>query len=160
MIDDRTAHLNLPLPNQGNDLADDVARLRIALTSVDGAINAIQTLLSSNDINLDTLQEVVNLLKADGATLVSLVDSIQAHASNTSNPHQVTKTQVGLGNVDNTSDANKPVSTAMQTALDAKQAALVSGTNIKTINGNSLPGSGDIAIAGTPDFVLQNFGII
>jgi hypothetical protein len=32
----------------------------------------------------------------------------------------VTKTHVGLSNVDNTSDANKPVSTATQTALDAK----------------------------------------
>lgn len=32
----------------------------------------------------------------------------------------LTKTDVGLGNVDNTSDANKPVSTATQTALDAK----------------------------------------
>lgn len=33
-----------------------------------------------------------------------------------------TKDQVGLGNVDNTSDANKPISTATQTALDAKAA--------------------------------------
>jgi hypothetical protein len=32
----------------------------------------------------------------------------------------ITKTMVGLGNVDNTSDANKPVSTAQQTALDLK----------------------------------------
>ncbi len=38
----------------------------------------------------------------------------------------VTKAHVGLGNVDNTSDANKPVSTATQTALDAKANALVS----------------------------------
>ena len=37
----------------------------------------------------------------------------------------VTKTHVGLGNVDNTSDANKPVSTATQTALDLKSNALV-----------------------------------
>jgi hypothetical protein len=36
----------------------------------------------------------------------------------------VTKAQVGLGNVDNTSDANKPVSTAMQTALNEKQNTL------------------------------------
>lgn len=43
-----------------------------------------------------------------------------AHATNTLNPHSVTKTQVGLGNVDNTSDANKPVSIAQQTALDLK----------------------------------------
>jgi hypothetical protein len=34
----------------------------------------------------------------------------------------VTKSDVSLGNVDNTSDANKPVSTATQTALDAKSA--------------------------------------
>ena len=41
------------------------------------------------------------------------------HAADTQNPHQVTKTQVGLGNVDNTSDLNKPVSTAQQAAIDA-----------------------------------------
>lgn len=42
------------------------------------------------------------------------------HLSNTSNPHSVTKTQVGLSNVDNTSDVNKPISNATQTALDDK----------------------------------------
>jgi len=36
------------------------------------------------------------------------------------NPHNVTKANVGLGNSDNTSDANKPVSTATQTALNLK----------------------------------------
>lgn len=60
-----------------------------------------------------------------------------------------TKTDVGLGNVDNTSDANKPVSTATQTALNAKQTTLVSGTNIKTINGSSLLGSGNLEILST-----------
>ena len=57
------------------------------------------------------------------------------------------KTSLALNNVDNTSDANKPVSSAQQTALDAKQATLVSGTNIKTINGTSVLGSGNIAIS-------------
>ncbi|MCB6475611.1 hypothetical protein LI171_05075 [Emergencia timonensis] len=43
------------------------------------------------------------------------------HSIKTSgNPHRVTKIDVGLGSVDNTSDANKPVSTAVQTALDKK----------------------------------------
>ena len=56
------------------------------------------------------------------------------------------KTAVGLGNVDNTSDANKPLSTATQTALDAKQNTLVSGTNIKTVNSNNLLGSGNISV--------------
>jgi hypothetical protein len=59
------------------------------------------------------------------------------------------KTALSLNNVDNTSDANKPVSTAQQTALDAKQATLVSGTNIKTINNESLLGSGNITISGS-----------
>ena len=44
--------------------------------------------------------------------------ALLAHTSNVSNPHNVTKSQVGLSNVDNTSDANKPVSTAQQVALD------------------------------------------
>ena len=48
------------------------------------------------------------------------------HLSNTSNPHSVTKSQVGLGNVDNTSDANKPISTATQTALDSLKTATIS----------------------------------
>ena len=43
---------------------------------------------------------------------------LSSHTSNTSNPHAVTKAQVGLGNVDNTSDMNKPVSTA-QAAADS-----------------------------------------
>lgn len=60
----------------------------------------------------------------------------------------ITASMVGLGNVNNTSDLNKPISTATQTALDAKQATLVSATNIKTINSTSLLGSGDIVISG------------
>lgn len=42
------------------------------------------------------------------------------HSQVTGNPHGTTKGDVGLSNVDNTSDANKPVSTAQQTALDGK----------------------------------------
>jgi hypothetical protein len=46
--------------------------------------------------------------------------ALTAHIDNTSNPHATTKAQVGLANVDNTSDVNKPVSSATQTALNAK----------------------------------------
>jgi hypothetical protein len=55
-----------------------------------------------------------------------------AHAASTSNPHATTKTQVGLGNADNTSDANKPVSTAQQTALNAKADLLAPVTETAT----------------------------
>ena len=42
----------------------------------------------------------------------SVADSLSSHISNTSNPHNVTKAQLGLGNVDNTADANKSVKNA------------------------------------------------
>ena len=60
------------------------------------------------------------------------------------------KGDIGLGNVDNTSDLNKPISTATQAALDNKQDTLVSGVNIKTINGASVLGEGNITIE-TPE---------
>lgn len=42
------------------------------------------------------------------------------HLADTGNPHSVTAAQVGLGNVDNTADIDKPISTATQAALDDK----------------------------------------
>lgn len=53
-------------------------------------------------------------------TSSSLPSEVLNHLSNTSNPHATTASQVGLGNVNNTSDLNKPISTATQNALDAK----------------------------------------
>lgn len=44
--------------------------------------------------------------------ITTLTTTVNSHINNKSNPHSVTKSQVGLGNVDNTSDTNKPVSTA------------------------------------------------
>lgn len=49
-------------------------------------------------------------------------DAETSHSTNISNPHKVTKSQIGLGNVNNTSDANKPVSTAQQKAIDTAYA--------------------------------------
>lgn len=58
---------------------------------------------------------------------------VDSHIGNKSNPHAVTKTQIGLGNVNNTSDANKPVSTAQATAIaDAKAAGTNAQTNLTT----------------------------
>ncbi len=111
------------------------ARVRaVVLTGLSLATNAV---ISATDTVLSAFGKLQAQITANLSTLTS-------HTSNTSNPHATTKAQVGLGNADNTSDANKPISTATQTALNAKQATLVSGTNIKTINGTSVLGSGDI----------------
>ena len=48
----------------------------------------------------------------------------------------LTSSDVGLGNVDNTSDANKPISSATQTALDAKQATITAGTTSQYYRGD------------------------
>ena len=44
-------------------------------------------------------------------------DSLDEHIADKANPHQVTKAQVGLGNVDNTADVDKPISNAVGSAL-------------------------------------------
>ena len=44
-------------------------------------------------------------------------DSLDVHIADKVNPHQVTKAQVGLGNVDNTADIDKPVSNAVNSAI-------------------------------------------
>lgn len=79
------------------------------------------------------ITRVEKLISDEAATRVQADTDVNAkvdsHIANKSNPHGVTKAQVGLGNVNNTSDANKPVSTAQATAIaDAKAA----GTNAQT----------------------------
>lgn len=67
------------------------------------------------EADAEEIDEVINTLKNC---------DIPGHIADTNNPHQVTKEQVGLGNVDNTSDADKPISAAVQAALDSKQNTL------------------------------------
>jgi hypothetical protein len=95
-------------------------------------------LLLSDDETLNELQEVVNFIKQNKSILDSLgisnisglVDAlngkepantnIQSHISSNNNPHGITKAQVGLSSCDNTTDLNKPISNAMQSALNGK----------------------------------------
>lgn len=77
----------------------------------------------------------------DQAGITADIDAVQTnletHINNKTNPHEVTKAQVGLGNVDNTADTDKPISTATQTALDAKF-SLTEGNSLRT-TADSLP---------------------
>lgn len=64
---------------------------------------------------------------------IDVNEKVDLHIANKSNPHGVTKVQVGLANVNNTSDADKPVSTAQATAIaDAKAAGTNAQTNLTT----------------------------
>ena len=69
---------------------------------------------------------------------------------NTTNPHKVASTQIwGLYNVDNTSDTDKPVSTALQKALDKK-------VNISDIY-NSTEDSTEIDLTTVPLSAMQGY---
>ena len=63
MPNDLTPNLGLPLPHPGNDLETDVLRLRDALSSLDTVVGTLRALVASDDLNLDTAQEIVNVLK-------------------------------------------------------------------------------------------------
>lgn len=56
----------------------------------------------------------------DGSKGKEIADKINEHITKIDNPHSVTKAQVGLGNVDNTSDKLKPISDATKSALEGK----------------------------------------
>lgn len=66
-----------------------------------------------------------------GASQAAQGSVATAHQAATNNPHAVTQSQVGLTNVTDTSDVNKPVSMAQQAALDLKAQAL-NATTVKT----------------------------
>jgi hypothetical protein len=64
---------------------------------------------------------------------IDVNEKVDLHIGNKFNPHGVTRDQLGLGNVNNTSDADKPVSTAQATAIaDAKAAGTNAQTNLTT----------------------------
>ena len=96
-----------------NSDSEDSHTINAATTSQAGLMS------SSDKTKLDGLK--------DQAGITSDIDAVQTnletHINNKSNPHEVNKAQVGLGNVDNTSDANKPISNATQTALNGKFSA-------------------------------------
>ena len=60
----------------------------------------------------------VNIPLAKKAEMSAVDEKVDVHIVRVDNPHGVTKAQVGLSNVDNTSDLNKPISTATQIALN------------------------------------------
>ncbi|HWR36004.1 MAG TPA: hypothetical protein VN622_09070 [Clostridia bacterium] len=87
--------------------------------------------------------------------------NIQAHVASFSNPHSVTKAQVGLGNVDNTSDAAKPISTATQTALATKadKASIIGAAKTKiTYNAQGIVTAGaDATTADIADWLDKRY---
>lgn len=118
-------------------------------TTLEKAIADAKTELETSDATLQSnitkevndrkgeITRIEKLISDEAATRAQADTTVNAkvdsHIGNKSNPHGVTKAQVGLGNVNNTSDADKPVSTAQATAIaDAKAAGTNAQTNLTT----------------------------
>ena len=104
------------------NLDNTVTGLANEITNRANAINSLRTELKTY------IDEAVGNTDTD---LTALETKVNQHIANKNNPHAVTKTQVGLGNVNNTSDVDKPVSTAQATAIaNAKAAGTAAQTSI------------------------------
>jgi hypothetical protein len=86
-----------------------------------------------NDLRIELKTYVDDLVANTDSDLTALEAVVNTHLTDRANPHLVTKVQVGLGNVNNTSDADKPVSTAQAASIaDAKAAGTAAQSSIDT----------------------------
>ena len=141
-------------PNGRNALTVYVNGIRLETGGVDFVETSATTVTLNAGLYAGT--SVVFVVGAEGASVSSVywadvtgkpstfVPSTHLHAiADVVNLQSVLNNKADFGHTHTVANV-----TGLQTALDAKQATLVSGANIRTINGNSLLGSGDIALAG------------
>ena len=110
---------------------------------------AVSNLVNAAPESLNTLKELSDALGADANYASTITTALGTKApiaspTFTGTVGGITKSMVGLANVDNTTDANKPVSTATQTALDLK---LDSSTAASTYLTQALASTGYVAVA-------------
>lgn len=119
----------------------------------------ITATVKTNSITATELSNSINISEFINDSDYATINYVDSHSNRTDNPHNVTKSQIGLGNADNTSDLNKPISIATQTALDLKE----NKSEKNQINGYAgLDGSGKMfssqlpALAITDTFVVNS----
>lgn len=115
LLTDNTPILLADNVNDGlYDQADD------KLITINQASSFTAGVMSASDkTKLDGLKTQAEI----DTSISNVQNNLNAHINNRTNPHRVTKEQIGLDQVDNTSDANKPISNATQTALNGKFSA-------------------------------------
>ena len=120
-------NLNNHVNDTGNPHA--VTKDQVGLGNVDNTADIDKPVSTTVKGLIDNLQLQVNAIVIESDLIYIVQQGLTDHVNNKSNPHAVTKAQVGLGSVDNTSDANKPVSTAQQSAINGVQMLLTNHEN-------------------------------
>ena len=87
------------------------------------------------DVTFSAIAEIDRVIDELNTIMTGNYD---AHIANKNNPHSVTKAQVGLGNCNNTADADKPVSTPQRTALNTHNTATDAHSDIRNAITNGL----------------------
>ena len=134
-----TGTVTVPTPIGNTDAS---TKAYVDSTASTTASNA-STALTNHDADTTNIHGIV-----DTSILVTTTGTQTLTNKTITSPAGLAKGDVGLGNVDNTSDANKPVSTAGQTALDLKS-NLASPTFTGTVTANDLTVSGNLTVSGT-----------
>lgn len=112
LLTDNTPILLADNVNDGlYDQADD------KLITINQASSFTAGVMSASDkTKLDGLKAQAEI----DTSISNVQNNLNAHINNRTNPHRVTKEQIGLDQVDNTADLDKPVSNATQNALNSK----------------------------------------
>jgi hypothetical protein len=106
----------------------------------------VAAIVNSAPATLDTLGELAAALQADEAASTTLTTLVGTKApidspTFTGTVSGITKSMVGLASVDNTADSAKPISTATQTALDAKLSSATAATTYASIASPTFTGT-------------------
>lgn len=136
-IREEIANLKLSDITIQNSLNEEILRATNAETVITNTVNDHTNTINNHETritnleldsvnqntNITNLQSLINLKEVELKQLIAntednLEDALNDHIHDYSNPHKVTAEQVGLGKVDNTSDLEKPISIAVQEALN------------------------------------------
>lgn len=139
--------------NSISSLSSSITTINNTLTSLSSSVSNIDTTLSGHltqdaadkaaiNTRIGNVQDTAESADSKATTAKTLID---AHLDDFNNPHHVTKNTVGLDRVDNTSDMDKPVSTAQKLYVD---------TEIEKIIDESFSGIPIVKKAGSVDYLF------
>ena len=126
-INDSTQWMGLPLPHIDNYQEDDVLRLRAGFEMIDAGVQLMMQELDTKADDAQVSAAVAQLMQAIGTK----ADDAQVSAAVAQLMQEVEK---------------KASTVAMHAALALKQNNFVSGETLKTINGESMLGAGDLTV--------------
>lgn len=107
-------------------MQNDITNLTNSLATLD---TTVQTHLTQDATDKATINNNISAISATASSAATDAsyskNAIDAHLEDYDNPHHVTKATVGLENVDNTSDMNKPLSTAQKNYVDTQIESII-----------------------------------